>query len=165
MRETKILHRSATPRQITLPNGKTFVARYERTSRQNLPRNVTVRRTRRIGPRNQQKRRAQLHRSVTVRQTQKGASFLSSGLGKFAELGMKFGLKNLSKKGLDVESRALTSKIGQKLIDEETKHAPELYKSGISKIENNNLKKTLESDVANYIVEKTRKKEKKKRSK
>ena len=163
MRETKILHRSATPRQITLPKGETFVARYERTSRQNLPRNVTVRQTRRIGPRNQRKRCSQLHRNVTVRQTQKGGCFLSCGLVKLAELGMKFGVKNLIKKGLDVGSRALTSKIGQKLIDEE--NAPELYKSGISKIENKNLKKTLESDVANYIVEKTRKKEKKKRSK
>ena len=33
MRETMILGRRTTPRQITLPNGETFVARYERTSR------------------------------------------------------------------------------------------------------------------------------------
>ena len=162
MREIIILRRSATPRQIALPNRQTCVARYERTSRQNLPRNVTVRRTRRIGPRNQQKRRAQLHRSVTVRQTQKGASFLSSGLGKFAELGMKFGLKNLSKKELYIGLRAPTSEIRQKLINEGIKHAPELYKIRTSKIKNNNLKKALESDVANYIDEETRKKEKKK---
>ena len=43
MREIIILRRSATPRQIALPNRQTCVARYERTSRQNLPRNVTVR--------------------------------------------------------------------------------------------------------------------------
>ena len=29
--------RCATPRQITLPNEETFVARYERTSRRNYP--------------------------------------------------------------------------------------------------------------------------------
>ena len=52
MRETIILGRSATPRQITLPNGETLVARYERTIRKNLPRNVTVRRTRQTGARN-----------------------------------------------------------------------------------------------------------------
>ena len=40
-----MLKRCATSRQITLPNGETFVASYERTSRQNVPRNVAVRRT------------------------------------------------------------------------------------------------------------------------
>ena len=59
MRKTIILRRRTTPRQITLPSGETFVARYRRTSRQNLPRNVTVRKSRGIGPRKQQKRRAQ----------------------------------------------------------------------------------------------------------
>ena len=34
---------NTTPRQITLPNCETFVARYERTSRRNSLRNVTVR--------------------------------------------------------------------------------------------------------------------------
>ena len=46
MKETIILRRSATPRQITLPKGETFVARYERSSRQNLLGNATARQTR-----------------------------------------------------------------------------------------------------------------------
>ena len=71
---------------------------------------------------------------------------------------MQFGAKNLFKKGLDVGSRAITPEISKKLIDEEIKHAPELYKIGTSKIKNKNLKKALESDVATYIVEETRKK-------
>ena len=148
IRETRILWRRATPRKITLPSRDTFATRYERTSRQNLTRNVTVRRTKRIGLRKQRKRRAQLHRNVTVRRTrcaQKGGSFLSSGLGKLADLGMKFGVKNLFKKGLDVHSRAITSEItsktsGKKLIDEGIKHAPKLYKIGTSKIKNKNSK-------------------------
>ena len=71
---------------------------------------------------------------------------------------MQFGAKNLFKKGLDVGSRAITSEISTKLIDEGIKHAPELYKIGTSKIKNKNLKKPLESDFATYIVEETRKK-------
>ena len=71
---------------------------------------------------------------------------------------MQFGAKNVFKKGLDVGSRAITSEISKKLIDEGIKHAPELYKIGTSKIKNKNLKKALESDVATYIVEETRKK-------
>ena len=75
---------------------------------------------------------------------------------------MKFGAKNLFKKGLDVGSRAITSEIGKKQIDKVIKHTPELYKIGTSKIKYKNLKKALESDVANYIVEETCKKAKKK---
>ena len=71
---------------------------------------------------------------------------------------MKFGAKHLFKKGLDVASRAITFKIGKKLIVEVKKHTPELYKIGTSKIKYKNLKKALESDVANYIAEETCKK-------
>ena len=69
-------------------------------------------------------------------------------------------MKHLFKKGLYISSRALTSKIWQKLIDEGIKHAPELYKIGTPKIKNSNLKKPLESDVVNYIAEETCKKAK-----
>ena len=71
---------------------------------------------------------------------------------------MKFEAKNLFQKGLNLGSRAPTSEIEKKLIDEGIKHTPEQYKTGTSKIKNKNLKKALESDVANYIVEETRQK-------
>ena len=45
------------------------------------------------------------------------------------------------------------------MIDEGTKHAPDRF--GTSKIKNENVRKALESDVANYIVEETQKKAKK----
>ena len=32
-----------TPKRVTLPNGRTFVARYKRVSRAQLPANVTIR--------------------------------------------------------------------------------------------------------------------------
>ena len=155
MRETIILQRLDTPKKMTLHSGETFPARYEGTSRWNLPRNITDRRTREIGPKKQWKRCTQLHKSVTVRRTkhtQKDGSFLSSALGKLWNLGMKFGAKSLFNKGIDVGSRAITSKIGKKLIDERIKDAPELYKIGTFKIKNRNLKKALESDAGNYIV-------------
>ena len=164
MRETIILQRLDTSKKITLHSRETFPVRYERTSRRSLPRNITDRRTRQIGPKKQGKRRTQLHKSVTVRRTkhtQKGGSFLSSGLRKLSNLGMKFGAKNLFNKRIDVGSRAITSEIGKKLTDERIKDAPELYKIGTSKIKNKNLKKALESDAGNYIVEETRKKAKK----
>ena len=78
---------------------------------------------------------------------------------------MKFGAKHLFKKGLDVASRAITFKIGKKLIVEVKKHTPELYKIGTSKIKYKNLKKALKSDVTSYIVEETCKKGKKNKTK
>ena len=57
-----------------------------------------------------------IHRNVTVRRTRralKGGSFLSSGLRKLTDLGMKFGAKNLFEKGLDVGSRAIILKLAK----------------------------------------------------
>ena len=80
---------------------------------------------------------------IYPKHTQKGGSFLSSGLGKLSNLGMKFGAKNLFKKRIDVASRAITSEIGKKLIDKGIKDAPELYKIGILKLKIKTSKKLL----------------------
>ena len=81
-------------------------------------------------------------------------NYLSGGGGG----GAKLGPKTLFKRGISAGSKALSSEIGKKLIDEEIKTAANIYKFGTSKIRNNNLKKALESDVANYIVQETKKK-------
>ena len=48
-------------------------------------------------------------------------------------------------KGLDIDSKAINSEIGKKLIGKGMKHTPELYKYGKSKIKNKTLKTALES--------------------
>ena len=48
----------------------------------------------------------------------------------------------------------------KKLIDEGIKHAPELYKLGPSEIKNKNLRRALDSDIANYIAEQSQEKAK-----
>ena len=62
----------------------------------------------------------------------------------------------LLKKGLDIGSKAISSEIGKKIIDEGIKHAPDLYKFGTSKIKNKNLKRALNSDIADFAVKKAR---------
>ena len=52
----------------------------------------------------------------------------------------------------------MSSEIGKKLIDEGIKHAPDIYKFGTSKIRNKDLKRALESDAANFIVQEAQKK-------
>ena len=52
MYRDKILLRCRTvPKRITLPNGQSFIARYEGVSRKNLSSNITITRKRTIGPR------------------------------------------------------------------------------------------------------------------
>ena len=55
MREKIILKRRTSPKQITLLNGSTFTARYERISRKQLPINIHVKNAGKIGPRNKNK--------------------------------------------------------------------------------------------------------------
>ena len=49
VKDNILLRRRAVPKKVTLPNGRTFYAKYERVSRRNLPRNITVKRNRAIG--------------------------------------------------------------------------------------------------------------------
>ena len=99
-----------TPQRVTLPNGQSFVARYERVSRKNLSRNVTIKRARHIGPKRQRKHKTQKGNIVNL-----GTKALTS--------------TGLLKKGLDIGSKAISSEIGKKIIDEGIKHAPDLYNS------------------------------------
>ena len=51
MKEKIVLKKRSTPKIVTLPNGTTFTARYERISRKQLPSN-RVKKVRTVGPRN-----------------------------------------------------------------------------------------------------------------
>ena len=107
-----LLRRKVTPQRVTLHNGQSFLARYERVSRKNLPSNVTIRRSQILELRRQRKRR-----------TQQGAGIL----GSVFKLGKNLLSSGALKKVLDIGSGAITPKIGKKVINEEIKHAPELY--------------------------------------
>ena len=120
-------------------------------STRRLPRNVTVRSTRQIGPRNR-----------------KGSKKHTGGniLGTIAKLGTKLGAKALGstgllKKGLGEGVKAMNSDIGKKLVDEGIKQTPELCHLETFKISNKNVKRALESEVANYIVKEAQKKQEK----
>ena len=49
-------------------------------------------------------------------------------------------------------SKAINSAFGKKIIDEGIKQVPNLYKYGTSKTKNKNVRKVLDSDLANYAV-------------
>ena len=145
MREKILLQRRVVPKKVTLPNGQTFYVKYERMSRQNLPTNVTIRKNRTIGPRQQ-----------WTRKTQQGGSILRD----IVKWGTKLGASNLLRWGISAGTNALSSDIEETLIDEGIKHGAGFYKLETSKIKNENARKVLESNVTNYIVEETQKKQK-----
>ena len=133
-----LLRQKATPQRVRLPDGQSFLARYERLSWRNLPSNVRIRRNPTIGPRQQRKRKTQQGAGLLGIVFNPGKNLLTSGT---------------LVKGLDMGSKAINSEIGKKLIDEGNKHAPELYKYGKSRVKNKTLKRALESDIANYVAE------------
>ena len=63
MREKIVLDRRAVPKRVRLPDGTSFIARYERISRSSLPGNIRVTRTRTVGPRNRQPPRMKKEKS------------------------------------------------------------------------------------------------------
>ena len=143
MYRNKILfRRKVTQKRVTLPDGRSFLARYERVSRRNLPSNVTIRGSRTIGPRRQRKHGTQQGTGIWGIVFNLGKNLLSSGA---------------LKEGLDIRWRAITSEIGKKVIDEGIKHAPELCNYDTKQIKNKNLKKALESGIANYAVKQAQK--------
>ena len=54
--------------------------------------------------------------------------------------------------GLNVGSKILGSDIGKKLINKGIDSIPNIFKFGASKVKNKNIKKALESEVADLIV-------------
>ena len=54
-RQKTLFRRRVTTKRLTLPNGQSFLCRYEGVCRKILPRNVTITRTQKIGPRRQRK--------------------------------------------------------------------------------------------------------------
>ena len=54
------------PKRVTLPNDRTFVARYKRIKRSELPTNIVMRKTytQRAAPRGRRRRRAQQEQGI-----------------------------------------------------------------------------------------------------
>ena len=68
VRDKILLKQKVTPKRVTLLDGRSFVARYEKISKKSLPRNATINKAQTIGPRRQRKHK-----------TQQGAGILGSG--------------------------------------------------------------------------------------
>lgn len=104
MREKIILSRRTSSKIVTLPNGTTFTARYERIGRKALPMNIRERKmSRRPAKKSKKKvrftpssslreRLARINRYTASRLGQTGSALASN----LAELGIKMGSKALN---------------------------------------------------------------------
>ena len=125
-RNNILLRKLVTPKQVRLPNGQTFLARYERVNRGTLaPTNVNTRRTytRSIGPRTQRQRRIGPRRQRRRRQQpqqQQGT-----------------GIENNMLKGISIGKKAANTEVGHMIVD----HTIGLIPKANKKLKNKMFKK------------------------
>ena len=65
----------------------------------------------------------------------------------------------LAKLGTEMGSKALNSSFGKRLINKGIDNIPNIFKFGVSNIKDKNLKRALDSEVANMVVGEGQKKE------
>ena len=118
-----IMIKRRTPKRVTLPDGRTFLARYERATRNELPRNVNLIRPykQRAAPKGRRRRR----RNQTGR-----------------------GLWSVFKKAINLGKKAFNSKLGKKVARTVISNIPNALETVGGKVKNKRLKKILISDLA-----------------
>ena len=150
MREKILLRKRTSPKQVTLPNGTTFVVRYERISRKQLPINVHVRNARKIGPRNKNKSKMGSGPTKRARVTKKKVRFTPSTslreriarIKRYRAYRKQTGsglASNLANIGLTMGLKALNSALGKKIINKGIGKISNMFKYGVSKIKNKNV--------------------------
>ena len=140
------MRKRATPKTVNLPNGRSFVSKWERISRKQLPINIRVNRVRTIGPRrNNHWIYFNLAREGfrKIKQKRKAAARQQSGKG----LGSDF-----AKMGLNLGSKVLGSDIRKKLIYKGIDSIPNIFKFGASKIKNKTVNRALNSEITDLVV-------------
>ena len=140
MREKIVLGRRAVPKRVRLPDGTSFVARYERISRSSLPGNIRVARTRTVGPRNRRAPRIKKKRvrfNLANTPTQDRARRIKKKYRRL-QLGKRLA-STIAKLGLTMGLKAVNSVLGKKLIDKIIERLPDIVKFGASKIKNKNI--------------------------
>ena len=131
----------ATPKRVTLPNGRTFLARYKRATRDDLPSNISLPRIykERAAPKGRRRRR---RRVIPYRERQRAA------LRRRARAQRGRGLRSVFKKAYKLGKRALNSRLGKRITRAAVSEIPDLLENLGGRVKNKKLKKILTSDLA-----------------
>ena len=134
-----IMIKRATPKRVTLPDGRTFLARYKRATRDDLPPNINLPRVykERAAPKGKRRRRRRL---APYRERQRAA------LRRRAQRGR--GLGSVFKKAYRLGKRALNSRLGKRVARAVVSEAPDVLEKLGGKVKNKRLKRILTSDLA-----------------
>ena len=126
MKKNYVMKKLDTPKRVTLSNGRTFIARFKRAKRSELPDNILMKRT-------------------YKKNFAKGA--------RKKRTGRRRGRKKQSGKGIfSVLKKVVKNPILRDIARTGAKYLPGLYRGGVNKIKNKNLKKILQSDIASGLV-------------
>ena len=141
MRDRIIMIKRATPKKVTLPNGRTFLARYRRATRDDLPPNVTFPRVykERAAPKGKRRRR---RREMSYRERQREV------LRRRARAQRGRGLGSVFKKAYKLGKRAFNSRLGRRITRAAVSEIPDLLENLGGKVKNKKIKKILTSDLA-----------------
>ena len=119
----------ATPKRVTLPNGRTFLARYRRATRDDFPP--------RAAPKSKRRRR----RVISYRERQRAV------LRRRARAQRGRGLGSIFKKAYKLGKRALNSRLGRKIARAAVSEIPDVLENLGGRVKNKRLKKILTSDL------------------
>ena len=131
----------ATPKRVTLPNGRTFLARYKRATRDDLPPNISLPRVykERAAPKGKRRKRRRL---VSDRERQRAA------LRRRARAQRGRGLGSIFKKAYKLGKRALNSRLGKRITRAAISEIPDVLENIGGRVKNKRIKKILTSDLA-----------------
>ena len=130
-----IMIKRARPKRVTLPDGRTFLARYRRATRDDLPPNIDLPRVykQRAAPKGRRRRNRyrERQRAALRRRAQRGR-----GIGSFIKKSFRLG------------KRALNSRLGKRLARAAISEVPDVLEKLSGKVKNKRLKSILTSDLA-----------------
>ena len=155
VKQTIILRKRANPKVVNLPNSRSFTSRWERISRKQLPINIRVNRRRTIGPRRNNRMIYLNQAAPALRKIRKRKQKdILDRLGPVYDRvqGGRGLASNLAKAGLELGSKVLGSEFGRRLINKGIDNIPNIFKFGASKIKNKNVRRAIQSDIADMVV-------------
>ena len=150
-RNNIVLVRRDVSKRITLPNGRTFMAKYRRVNRHHLPGRITIARTYRGQP-------ARARRPPAVRAPAAAGRKLPAWLQAYNRKGRcrgrRQGGKGLGDIVKTVANNPYAQEIGKRLVTKGINYIPTLFKKGTKKTKqkNKHLRKMAQSDIVEDLV-------------
>ena len=154
------LKKKSKPKTVNLPDGRSFISRWERISRKQLPINIKVKRQRTIGAIRNNRRiylnqAAPALRKINKRRRNEAIERLMPIYDRVNQSGSGLA-SNLAKAGLEPGSKALGSEFGKKIINKGIDNIPNIFRCCVSKIKNKTIEKAMKSYIAKMVVNETK---------